>query len=269
MQSPDRTRLRPSTLLLSAGSAFLLAACGGDGTGPNAASQVGVGFQLARTSSSARTSLDGTPIAGLPPRVSSTADGLVIARGTDEMVVTRAQLVVKDVKLKRAAAICQDDDDVDCPSIRVGPFLVDVPVTGTDAGRVTVPVPEGTYASVDLRIHKVTSSDATDLAFRQANPDFRDISVRLEGSYNGRPFTFIGDVNARLDIPLTAPLTIGGETDNVTVTIDLGPWFVNPAGGLYAPEAANTPGLVRAKVQNNIRRSFRAFRDRNRDGRED
>jgi hypothetical protein len=44
---------------------------------------------------------------------------------------------------------------------------------------------------------------------------------------------------------------------------------VNPAGGLYNPADANAPGLIRAKVQNAIRSAFRAFRDRNRDGKDD
>jgi hypothetical protein len=38
---------------------------------------------------------------------------------------------------------------------------------------------------------------------------------------------------------------------------------------LYNPAEANVPGLVRAKVQNAIRFAFRAFRDANRDGKED
>lgn len=287
-------RRRPTVALLTA-SALALAACGGDGTGPNASSQVGLGFQLARTSPSlASATIDGTPVVGAAPAVSQAAEGLTITRGTDVIVITDAQIVVKDVKLKRSSAVCVDDDDDDdddsrksssnrgapgakdddddddeCPTIRVGPYLVDVPVTGADAGRVSVAVPEGTYSSVRFRIHKVTSSDSADRAFRQANPDFRDISVRLEGTYNGRPFTFVSDVNASLEVPLKEPLTIGSAADNVTVTIDVALWFMNPSGGLYSPALANTPGMVQAKVQNNIRNAFRAFRDRNRDGKDD
>ena len=106
-------------------------------------------------------------------------------------------------------------------------------------------------------------------AFQKANPDFRDISVRLEGTYNGKAFTFVNDVEAKLNVPLTAPLAIKAGGDNVTVTLDLAPWFVNASGGLYNPADANTAGVVRAKVQNAIRASFRAFRDKNRDGKED
>ena len=293
-----------SMLALVAG-AMALAACG-EGTGPNATGRVGVGFQLATTAASASMmSANGSTVTGGTPasQVATTPTGLSIKSGTDEILVTKAQIVVKDVKLKTTSAICtdddddddddksssasssssssrgnsgrssssrdDDDDDDDCPTVRVGPYLVDVPVSGADGGRVAVDVPEGTYSSVRLSIHKVSSSDSADLAFRQANPDFRGISIRLEGTYNGARFTFTHDVNAKIDVPLTAPLTIGAGGDDVTVTIDMKDWFVKPNGGLYSPAEGNTPGMVRAKIQNNIRNAFRAFRDRNKDGEED
>jgi hypothetical protein len=46
-------------------------------------------------------------------------------------------------------------------------------------------------------------------------------------------------------------------------------WFTKPAGGLYNPAEGNVSGMVRAKIQNNIRAAFRAFRDKDRDGKDD
>jgi hypothetical protein len=283
---------RPARAVLATATVAMLAACA-DGTAPNAAGQVGVGFQLATSSlSAAALSAAGGVTTNTGVTVNATDAGLRIARGSDVIVVTKAQLVVRDVKLKTAVATCTDDDDAnrdiaadkrsgssagsrasdddaECPTIQVGPFLVDMPVSGADAGRVSVAVPEGTYSRVRLTIHKVTSGDAADLAFQKANPDFRDISVRLVGTYNGKPFTFVNDLEAQLTVPLTAPLTIKAGGDNVTVTLDLAPWFANPTGGLYNPADANVSGTIRSRVQNAMRAAFRAFRDTNRDGRED
>jgi hypothetical protein len=270
-----------SSLVVTA-TAALLAACG-EGTGPNASGQVGVGFRLVAAplasanvqSASASSSGTGTPAGQVTS--GATATGFSIKSGADEILITKAQVVVKNVKLKSVAAVCAnvDDDDMDgddeddCPTIRVGPFLVNVPVNGTDGGRMAVPVPAGTYSAIRFEIHKVTSSDSTDRAFRQANPDFREISVRLEGTYNAKPFVFTHDVNATLDVPLTKPVEIGAAGDNVTVTIDMSSWFTKPAGGLYNPAEGNVSGLVRAKIQNNIRAAFKAFRDTDRDGEDD
>lgn len=265
-------------------------ACG-DGTGPSSANKVGVGFQLARTSTASpmmASSVEGSAprVPGTTPTITTSAAGMTITRDGDVLVVTKAQLVVRNVKLKSATAVCSDDnddektgkssnssarreDDDDCAEIRAGPFLVNVPVNGADGARVAVAVPAGTYTSIRLWLHKVTSGDAADVAFRQANPDFRDISLRLEGTFNGTPFNFVNDVNAKLTVPLTKPLVIGTGGDDVTVSIDLSTWFLRSSGGLFSPAAANTPGQVQAQVQNNIRNAFRAFKDKNKDGRED
>lgn len=289
-------------VLTAAVAAFALSACS-DGTSPSSANKVGVGFQLARTSSAASmmtASVDGSApsVPGTMPTITTTPAGMSITRDGDVLLVTKAQLVVRNVKLKSASAVCSDDDDDEsssnsvalglgatvanasassdddddddeCPTFRVGPYLVDVPVSGADGARVAVEVPAGTYSSIRLWLHKVTSSDSADVAFRQANPDFRDISLRLEGTFNGTPFIFVNDVNAKLTVPLAEPLVVGTGGDDVTVTIDLSTWFLRSSGGLYSPAAANTPGQTRAQVQNNIRNAFRAFKDKNKDGRED
>ena len=287
----SRTAMRTVAAL----SALALAACE-SGTGPSSGNMVGVGFQLARTSGAtalvapaAAGPAGSTEAVGTVPTITTSAAGMRIARDGDVLLVTKAQLVVRNVKLKSATAVCSDDDDDettgrssssssgsssrddddDCAEIRVGPYLVDVPVNGADGARVAVEVPAGTYSSIRLWLYKVTSSDSADVAFRQANPTFRDISLRLEGTFNGTPFVFVNDVNAKLTVPLTEPLVVGTGGDDVTVTIDLSTWFLRSSGGLYSPAAANTPGQVRAQVQNNIRNAFRAFRDDDKDGRED
>ncbi len=253
-----------------------------DNTGPTPRGTVGLGFQVARSSPASLTaaefSSDGSPVPGEGPVVTPSSQGLLITRGEDAIVITRAQVVVKDVKLVRADASCVDDDDFHgfslgdrdkargranndraCPTIHTGPFLVNVPMNGTDGARVIVPVGEGTYSAVRLTLHKVTSNDSADRAFRQANPDFRGISVRLEGTYNGVPFIFVGDINTKIDVTLPEPLNVSEVGGDVTVTLDLGRWFVRPSGGLYSPALANTPGSVRGVVQFNIGRTFRAF----------
>lgn len=258
----------------------VLTACS-EGTGPNGTGNVGLGFQMAKTSlalSSNATAGD-PPVVGAMPIVTVSPAGMRISRDADVLVIAKAQLVLRDVKLKSAAP-CDDDDlvvddddadseDDDCPTVHLGPFLVNVSTDGADGSRVIVPIIAGTYSSVRFTLHKVTSSATADLAFRQAHPELANTSVRLEGLFNGTPFVFVSDVNAKIDVPLTAPLLLGTSGGDLTVLIDFGAWFVREQGGLYSPTSANEPGNVRAKVQNNIRSAFRAFRDRNRDGRED
>lgn len=286
--------------LALAATALLAATACSDGTGPENGKSVGLTFRVAQPTAGGvgGTGSDGaiaSDASGTVPVVIATNAGLLITHDADEILLTRAQLVVKDVKLKRASAECSDDDDfrtvnfvevdgtvvtvvvnanverdrTSCPTVHLGPYLVDVPMAFGDGPRLTVGIPEGTYSSLRFSLHKVTSNKPDDAAFRQTYPDMRDISARLEGTYNGVPFVFITDVNAKLNIPLPAPLTVGEGGADVTVAIDFGSWFYRSQGGLYSPAQANTPGNTRAAVRNNIRVAFRAFGDRNRDGRAD
>ena len=221
----------------------------------------------------------GVQIVGAPASVAATAAGLTIVRQSDTIIVTKAQFVVSDVRLRSVSGACLDEittastskktDYSECPEIRIGPFLVDVPVTGEDGARIAVDVPAGTYGNVRMKLHKVDANNALDLAFQQQNPDLRGISVRILGTYNGAPFTFVNDLTTMLTVPLAKPLVVGTGGAAVTVSVDIGSWFVRAAGCLYSPALANTPGSIRAAVQTNIERAFRAFRDQNLDGRED
>ncbi len=212
------------------------------------------------------------------PSPAATAAGLVIASGRDTILITRAQLVLREIELELAddrscSAIARpgDDDDDDCGEIERGPVLFDLPLTGATASRLAVDVPAGRYDELEVKIHKVEGGDADDRAFLQRFPDFRGVSARLEGRYNGQPFTFLTDVNGKVELEFRPPLEVGPQGMNVTLAVDLARWFARggAAGGLYSPALANVPGEARSRVEGNIRASFRAMRDRNRDGRDD
>ena len=260
-----------------------------DSTAPAASNRVSLGFQIARSTAasslmSSSMAWDGAASVGLQvpsasANVTTTAAGLMIARQSDTIVVTKAQFVVSDVRLRSVIGGCADEamgasrdkknDASECPKIRLGPFLVDIPVTGEDGARISVNVPAGTYGNVRMKLHKVDANNALDLPFQQQNPDFRNISVRLEGTYNRVPFVFTNDLTTMINVPLVKPLVIKTGGDQITVSVDIAAWFVRASGGLYSPALANTPGSIRGTVNANIQRAFRAFRDQDLDGRED
>ncbi len=271
------------------GTVAIGACSSSDSTAPAASNRVSLGFQIARSTAasslmSSSMAWDGAASVGLQVQsasanVTTTAAGLMIARQSDTIVVTKAQFVVSDVRLRSVIGACADaaksssndkkNDFSECPEIRVGPFLVDIPVTGEDGARISVNVPAGTYGNVRIKLHKVDANNALDLPFQQQNPDFRNISVRLEGTYNRVPFVFTNDLTTMINVPLVKPLVIKTGGDQITVSVDIAAWFVRASGGLYSPALANTPGSIRGTVSANIERAFRAFRDQNLDGRED
>ncbi|HSB53199.1 MAG TPA: hypothetical protein VLD58_02550 [Gemmatimonadales bacterium] len=264
----------------------LLAACS-DGSAPTARSQVR--FNLA------------TGAATGPAFLSDT-----VATATDTLVLDSVQLVLRDIKFQRVnedacdnenepgddngtdsvphtirMASLHDDggsDDGDdghadaCESFNAGPYLLDVPLDTAVAKAFTIAVDTGTYEQVRFRIHKPEDDgDARDVAFLAAHPDFNKVSIRVVGSFNGQAFTFITDLSAQERMALVPPLVVADSMQNVDVTIkvDVSKWFSNGAGGLVDPNTGLKGEANENLVKDNIRNSFRAFRDDNRDGEDD
>ncbi|MFL5608108.1 MAG: hypothetical protein ACJ8AD_16775 [Gemmatimonadaceae bacterium] len=59
------------------------------------------------------------------------------------------------------------------------------------------------------------------------------------------------------------------NSPNVTVSVDLTNWFRTRSGALIDPSTANAGGPNAVLVAENIKRSFHAFRDDDRDGDDD
>lgn len=225
--------------------------------------------------SACSTEPDGVPVdlsfSGQSPAAGATTD-ITIGVGVNTLVITKAQMVVRRVKLKpveTATSTCSDDDSAsdDCPTIQTGPVLVDIPVTDNAVARVSANVPAGTYSRVSFRIHKATD-DAADAAFRAANPNFEDVSIRVEGTYNGTPFVFTTDMTEKQELTLASPLVVEeGTTPNLTIQVDMSSWFKS-GSTVINPATANKGGSNENLVKNNIRASLRAFRDDDRNGRQ-
>jgi hypothetical protein len=193
---------------------------------------------------------------------------ITVTVGANTLVITKAQLVIRRLQLEQSASTsCPDDDSSSggCAAVKVGPILVDLPLTATAASEITATVPEGTYNSVQFKIHKPTGAPV-DAAFVAANPNFSNASIRVEGSYNGTPFVFISGITENIKLSFDPPVVIDADNKNVTVQVDMSSWFkVN--GVLIDPTNANGGPNAQA-VNANIRASLRAFEDANKDGRQ-
>jgi hypothetical protein len=227
---------------------LLLAGCG-DSTTPNG-KPVSIAFS-SQALATAGPSLDVT-----------------IAVGTNTLVITKAQVVVRRIKLTTSTAVCADDDkgdDDSCAETVVGPLLVDLPLTSTSTSTaISADIPAGTYSSLEFTIHK-PGGDTGDAAFATANPNFANSSIRIEGTFNGTPFVFTSTLSEKERVNFNPPVVIDGTNKNVTVALDVGSWFKN-GSTVIDPSTANPGGANENVVRNNIRSSFRAFEDDDKNG---
>ncbi len=289
-------------LALALSGLAAVAACSGSGTAPGAQAQLNLNV-ASRPRSAAGISARGVSLDVTSPTPGTFTDG------TNTLVLTSVQVVLRKVELERVGhdGACDDsstpvsasttatsggaaastgtaddhghdmgddngiDGNDDCEELEVGPVLVDVPVTTSGAQHsVSVTIDAGTFDKVEFEIHKPENGSTGDAAFLTANPGFAGISIRVQGTWNGTSFTFTSDLDAKQKVQLSPPLVVAqsGPTD-LTIFFDVAGWFATSGGTLVDPASAAKGQPNEGLVQDNIKRSLRAFRDNDEDGAED
>ncbi len=235
-----------------------------DGTGPGTAPKVSLSFATRAPSQSAAY---GASYGGFSSTASDT-----VRDGTNTLVITEAQMVLREIELERQEVVDCDADPkpAGCEDFETGPVLIDLPLGPGATPTVEVDVPPGTYVEVEFEVHKVSNDDPEDAAFRQAHPDFLGKSIRVRGTFNGASFTYETDLDVEQELDLVPPLIVSDTTARTNLTIRgvLADWFRSASGNLINPATANKGGPNENLVKENIKRSMKAFEDRDRDGAE-
>lgn len=183
--------------------------------------------------------VNGAPAAG--------GDSLVVARGTDTMVVRAAELVLREIIVKPE-------------TLALGPIRFALPL-----GPDTVVVPPavataGPYRTLRFEIYP--PSPERDSAFVASHPDLAGVSVRVSGTYSRvgrrRTFVFTSDFNEVQEFALAPVLVVSREgTPPVLLGVDVAMWFLNAdSTALIGPATAGPGGANAAQVRDNIRMSF-------------
>ena len=132
------------------------------------------------------------------------------------------------------------------------------------------PSTRGTYEEIEFEIHNPSDDDATDVAFLQAHPDFAGVSVKVTGSFNGAPFSYLSDLNAKEEIELNPPLvTTESAATDLTLMVDLDRWFRD---GCQRPGGSRERQRRRRQREpggDNIQGTLHAFEDEDHDGTDD
>lgn len=244
-----------TALLISVGAA---ACSDGAGTGQP-------GISLSFTS--------GAGASALAPGFFASVMSDTVAASGDTIVITKAEIVLREIELKRVEYDSCDDDmsTDDCEEFETGPVLLDMPLNGEVEQLVSVQVPVGTYDELEVEIHKVSNDDPADQDFRNQYPHMVGKSIRVEGTYNGTAFVYETDLDVEQEYDLPNPIEVldANTATNVTVLIDLSSWFVDGSGNLVDPNTGNKGGANESLVKENIKQSVEAFEDEDCDGHDD
>jgi len=239
-----------------------LAACSGASTAANAPHNMSVAF-----SAVPQAGVSGQLAAAAP----AVAGDVTVSDAAHTLVISRVQLVVGELELSTATATACSSDSTqhssDCEEMELGPMLVDVPLDAGATVAVAAPVPAGSYREVSFKIRAVKGDDASAAAFLAAHPDFTNVSVRVDGTFDGQPFTYTSSLEAEAELELPSPVVVDHDGMNVTVHVDVSTWFTTDAGAVIDPATAVAGGVNADLVASRIHASFEAFEDDNHDGR--
>ncbi len=226
-----------------------------------------------------------------PQQVSAT--GLALENG---ITIGKIRMVVREVELEGGDAAtggnCDDDEmDSDASSatasagaastahdgggdeceaeLEFGPFPVEVEgdaLTGAVTFAFDVPVPEGTFEELEIKINTIprekAGTDPVLIAMAEAHASISVEGVIDAGTPGEKPFTF--QTPMEVTQKREGEIRIGGGT-NVTLDFDPSGWFTAPDGTRLDP----TDPVNQGQIRENIRASIRLVKDDDADGCDD
>lgn len=197
-------------------------------------------------------------IAGTP---GAAGDSVVVARGSDTIVVRNAEVVLREIQLQLGrTGECEEDEDERCAMVAPGPARYPLPLGPHDTALAPVTTVSDTYATLQLEIYRATPE--RDSAFVAAHPEIAGASVRASGSFSRagarHEFVFVSDLDGVLELELPAPLVVSdGRVSSLVLGVDVAGWFLAADGtALIDPATAAPGGANAAQVRDNLRMSL-------------
>ncbi len=186
--------------------------------------------------------------------------------GIDSVKITKTTFLLREIKFK------SQNDSTD-GLYKTTPLLFELNLTGSLQTIGSITVPFGTYNKLEFDIHKAEASDTTAMTVDQRvkmRAFFSGVdrySMIIEGkTYTGgvaTNFVYKSSLNVKQKITLITALEISESTNenNATMIFSSFGWFLNNSTFLDPADSHNF-----TKIDDNIRQSIRAIKDKNKDG---
>jgi hypothetical protein len=172
--------------------------------------------------------------------------------------IISAKLLINHVVL------CYSGTD-DSLELRGAPAVLDLDLSAHAKILIAGRIPSGTFDRIRFTIYKPGDNEILpDSLFADSTRGNQRYSLVVDGLYHETPFTFRSQETIRMEVILTAPLTVS-EKGEVQLTLRMDPYAWFTLGNLYYD-----PFNQLREINNRIRSSqIEAFRDNDRNGEPD
>ncbi len=177
-----------------------------------------------------------------------------VSGGGHTVDIQKVDVLFDQVKLERVHTGDERDSDANEADsdlrneevFRSGAVTVALPLDGGSVSPFTQALPVGMYDELQMKAR----------------------SLRLQGTYDGQTFDVTVPLDVKLETRLNPPLAIAASTDRPDITVDINvlSWFKRSDGTVIDPRLLVTDSSQRSEFRSRVRASFRAFKDKNRDG---
>lgn len=200
---------------------------------------------------------------------------VVVTDDSNTLVISKILMTLEDIDFERSEGSidCGQatgvDDHLDCSDYLPGPVLLNLDLTGRAPTLLDFRTPIG--ATIEVISYDISVPDGGDphqLEYLEhvaaTTKGMEDISIRIEGNYNEKPFTFDLDLRGDQEIELDPPLRVTEDSDDLTITILFDPrgWFLDENEELIDPNAVcpvRTSCETRDWIEDQIERVIQSY----------
>lgn len=165
---------------------------------------------------------------------------------------TSVKILIRDLKFEKENT---DSTEIE---VKVGPFVVNLDLTGTVNTIAVSNIPTGTYDEIVFKIHKVDGNETPpDPEFKEGTNNDQRYSIIVKGTFNDSAFVYKSKKSAEQKIKLSSPILIDeSKTFNVTLKVDPSKWF-NNNGTILDPRDTNNESIIDNLIHDTIKDVFK------------
>ena len=161
---------------------------------------------------------------------------LKIAVGPDELVVDRARMSLGELEI---------EGRTEASEFEVGPSVLELGLDGEPTEIAISDVPAGTYQEIGFELSRgAAASDE----FGGSDP----ASIIVDGTHNGKPFSYRSRYAAELEFDLGDLRVKDGQVASVTITFDVAAWFLDSNDQIIDPSGPDARKLIDANIHDSV-----------------